>query len=296
MIRLICLVATLLIAGCATAPNAIRLTDGSSEKVVRSISIDPVMFSGMPWTSDLKHGNFVTVLGRFPQTQEAYAEWDPLRIRYQAHAVSTSGTEYVAHAMFAGFPPCSQIPVSIIFVEGLKRPTAEVKVITLSTLLDRAYRPDGTEIKGFEAAKFQTSAAYRRDFVLANGGQLASLRQIADVDQAFRAWSVYKTPSGEIITPLEPQKVKYLSGINPQYSYWEKVIGTTRASVSPDLMATAIGFAFDLIYASSAKSQGFDHSATITRAQQGHNLAVMEVLRAKSAQACQEAKASQPRR
>src|SRR6185369_10453834 len=230
----------------------------------------------------------------FPQTQESYAEWDPMRIRYQAHAVASNGTEYAAHSVFAGFPPCSQVPATIIFVEGMKMPTSEVRVITLSTLLDRAYAPDGKELKRFEAAKFQTSAAYRKEFILANGGQLSRLRQIVDVDQAFKGWHVYKTPSGEIITPLEPAKVKHLAGINPQYSYWEKVIGTTRGAVSPDLIATAMGVGFDLLNATSAKSQGFDHAAAISRMQQGVNLAVMEGLRAQSAKACMEAKAASP--
>ena len=66
------LLSALLISGCATTPNAIRLTDGEGKetRVVRSMGIDPVMFSGLPWTDDLRSGRFVALLASFPATPE----------------------------------------------------------------------------------------------------------------------------------------------------------------------------------------------------------------------------------
>ena len=284
-------VVALLLVGCATAPNVIHLTDGGAgQQVVRTFQLDPVMLSGLSWSDDLKRGNFVTVLGKFPTTAASYAEWDPLRIRYQAHAVSADGTEYTAQAVFAGLPPCATAPVLFIFVEGLQKPEAEVKVITLSTLVDRAYTPDGQEIKGFEPARFQTSAMYRKEFALQNGMALTALRQVGDMSRVFANWSLYKTPGGVIITPLDQTQVKYLSGINPQYGYWEKLLGTARGSVQMDLVATAIGVGFDVISAASAPSKGFDAASVLSRQQQGYNMAVLEGMRTKSAQACEAAK------
>ncbi len=289
--RYFAFVAALFLVGCATAPNVINLTDGKAgPQVIRTFQVDPVMLSGLSWSEDLKHGNFVTVLGRFPTTAASYAEWDPLRIRYQAHAVSSDGTEYTAQAVFAGLPPCAMAPVLFIFVEGLQKPEAEVKVITLSTLVDRAYTPDGQEVKGFDPARFQTSAMYRQEFTIQHGTALTALREVGDMSRAFANWSLYKTPGGVMISPLEPAQVKYLSGINPQYGYWEKLLGTARGSVHMDLVATAIGTGFDLIYAASAPSKGFDAASAISRKQQGYNIAVLEALRTQSAQACERAK------
>lgn len=277
--------AVLLVSGCATAPNAIRLTDGEGqkEKVVRSMGIDPVMFSGLPWTDNLKNGNFVTVLGAFPRTPESYAEWDPLRIRYQAHAIGVSGREYSAYAMFAGFINC--VPRYFVIVEDLQEPLADVKAITFSTLLTHAYDLQGKEVK-IDAAKLQNSAAYRKELIEREGTSLAAVRSIQGVRRAFDSWSVYDTKSGRITTPLDEAQVKYLAGINPQYSYWEKVTGTARASVSLDYVSTVVGVVFDLVAANKAKAQGFDYGSVMSRRQQGYNLTVLEALRQAGEKSC----------
>lgn len=281
----IVLSAALLVSGCATAPNAIRLTDGEGqkEKVVRSMGIDPVMFSGLPWTDDLRAGRFVTLLASFPATPEAWAEWDPLRIRYQAHAVGTDGREYPAYAVFAGYIGCT--PRYFVFVEGLQKPDAGVKVVTFSTLLDRAYDLRGREVK-FDATKFRKDASYRKEFVQSEGTATDAVRSVQGMRRAFDGWSVYDTKSGQIVTPLDGPQVKYLAGTNPQYSYWEKVTGSARVSVSADYVSTAVGIVFDLVSAGSVKAQGFDYGSVMSRSRQGYNLAVLESLRQAGEKSC----------
>ncbi len=284
----------LTLTGCAT-PNTIRLMDGGKDgRVVREIGIDPVMFSGLPWSDDLKQGNFVTLLGNFPQTPESYAEWDPLRIRYQAHAVGTDGKEYVAHALFAGYIQCQ--PRFFVFVEGLRKPTSDVKVVTLSTLLDRAYGLDGRPIKTFDRGKFQSDAKYRQELVSREGTALTAVRQIGGMERAFENWTVYQTKSGLIATPLDPQRVRFLSGINPQYSYWEKVVGTTRGAVSLDYIGTSLNLVIELIQAGSADSKGFDYASVMSRKQQGYNLVFMEALRTEGQRSCMTAIAAERRK
>jgi hypothetical protein len=211
---------------------------------------------------------------------------DP-RIRYQAHAVGKDGQEYIAHALFAGYIQCQ--PRFFVFVEGLKKPAAEVKGVTLSTLFDRAYTFAGQPIKGFDAGKFQSSAQYRQEFIQREGTALSDVRHIGGMEKAFGNWSVYKTKSGQIAVPLEPEKIKFLSGINPQYSYWEKVVGTTRGSVSLDYISTTLGVVVELMTADSAPSKGFDYESTMSRRQQGYNLAFMEVLREGGQRSCSAA-------
>ncbi|MDP2838333.1 MAG: hypothetical protein Q8O53_03605 [Candidatus Moranbacteria bacterium] len=171
-----------------------------------------------------------------------------------------------------------------------------MKVVTLSTLVDRAYTAGGEEILGFEPGKFQSSAAYRREFTLAHGTSLVEMRPIPDMVQAFSGWNVYTTKTEAIATPLAPEQVKYLSGINSQYHYWDKVKGTARGAVSLDYVGTAIGIGFDLINAAGAKSQGFDYQSMMGRAQQGYNLSVLERLRAQGEQSCLAAKLAERRK
>lgn len=283
----------LFVSGCAATPNAIRLTDGDGDKerVVRTVAIDPVMFSGLPWTDALKSSDFVVALSKFPTTPESYAEWDPLRIRYQAYAIGADGREYQTHAVFAGFIGCA--PRYFIFVEGLKNLPADVKAVTLSTLLDRAYDLHGQEVKPFDAPKFKKSASYRKELVQREGTSLAAVRPVRGMDRAFAQWSVYNTPSGQIVTPFDAEKVKYLAGLNPQYSYWEKVIGSTRASISPDYVSTVIGAVFDLITAGQVQPRGFDYESTQSRRQQGYNMVALESLRQAGEKSCRIAERSQ---
>lgn len=282
------LLGVLSLSGCATAPNAIRLTDGQGKeaRVVRSMDIDPVMFSGLPWTDDLRNGRFVTVLASFPATPETWAEWDPLRIRYQAHAVGSDGREYSAYAVFAGYIGC--VPRYFVFVEGLQKPDAGVKAVTFSTLLDRTYDLHGREVK-IDSAKMQNDAAYRKELIRREGTSLAAVRPVQGMHRAFDSWTVYNTKSGHIVTPLDGTRVKYLSGINPQYSYWEKVTGSARVSISPDYVSTAVGIVFDLVSAGSVKAQGFDYGSMMSRSRQGYNLAVLESLRQAGEKSCRVA-------
>ncbi len=274
----------LVLTGCAT-PNTIRLTDGKESKtVIREVGIDPVMLTGLPWSDNLQQGNFVTVLGNFPPSPESWAEWDPLRIRYQAHAIGADGREYVAHALFAGYIEC--VPRLFVFVEGLQNPDTDVKVVILSTLLDRAYTLEGKQIEKFDAGAFQSDASYRKEMILRGGTVLKTTRHIGGMEEAFGNWSVYNTKSGLIATPLQPEQIKFLAGINPQYSYWEKVVGTTGAAVSIDYISTTVGIVFDLISAGSAKSQGFDYNSVMSRQQQGYNVAFLEALRDEGSRNC----------
>lgn len=285
--RTLTFVVALLLAGCATTPMVLRLTDGDNQRVVRELPIDPVMFAGLPWNDTLARGNYFAVLGTFPETQAALAEWDPLRVRHQAYASGADGTEYVAHALFAGFIAC--VPRYIILIEGLTRPETGVKVVTLSTLVDRAYTAQGEEIAGFKAGDFQSSASYRREFTQASGSEVTMLRPVPDMAQAIAGWSLYDTKLGRLATPLDPEQVKQLASINTQYQYWDKVQGTARGALSLDYVGTALGVAFDLIDAREAPSRGFDHQSLISRAKLGYNWAVWAALRTHGSQSCQVA-------
>lgn len=287
MLKAIVLTLALLLAGCATTPNVIRLTDGQGTgiKVVREVDIDPTMLTGLPWTEAVRKGQFIALYGNFPMTAESWAEWDPLRIRYQAHAVGRDGREYTAHAVFAGYIEC--LPRLFVLVEGLESPTTEVKAIVLSTLLDRGYTLRGEEVSGFDAGKFQTDAKFRRELVWREGTPLSGIRPVTKLHESILAnWSVYNTKGGQIVSPLRVEQLKFLAGINPQYSYWEKVIGTARVGMSLDYVGTSVGLALDLIMANQAKTVGFDHASFMSRRRQGYNVLVLESLMREGIESC----------
>lgn len=292
--RIIACAVAVALTGCVTS-NSIPLTVIKGGAVVRDVTYDPVMLSGLMWTKDLQAGNFVTIQTTFPETAEAYAEFEAfVRVRYQAHAIGEDGREYVANSLFAGFEGCQ--PRYITIVEGLKEIKGDVKIVNLSTLLDRAYTAFGTEIPGFDPAKFQTDAAYRKEFVLREGTALNVVRPMTGMQRAFENWTIYTTQKGELITPLDEKKVDYLKRINPMYSGWEKFKGTARLAIPlpPDAVMIAVSLMFDVIESQQAKSAGWDHGSVMrSRLHQGFNLKIFERLRAEGELSCMAAIAAQ---
>jgi len=269
-------VISVLLGGCASMPNEVVLRSESSQ-VVRRIGVDPVSFSGLPLSEDIRSGRFVAVLADFPRTAESYAEWDPLRIRYQAHAVGDDGREYPAHALFAGFIGGS--PRYIVIVEGITERRSDIRVLTFSSLLTKAYSLKGEEVRPFDARRFKDSESYRAEVRIREGTSLDGCRAVTGMRDAIAGWNVYKTESGPLATPLSEEDVKYLSGMNPRYGYWEKFTGTARVGLSPDYVSSTIGLVMDFLRASGAKSTGFDYDSVQPRLRQGYNLVMLEAMR-----------------
>lgn len=269
------------LGGCAGGPNNVVLRNEKSE-VVREMGVDPVMFSGIPFTENIRTGNFVAVLADFPQTAESYAEWDPLRVRYQAHAVGSDGREYPAYALFAGF--IGGTPRYIVIVEGVTERKDDIRILTFSTLLSKAYSLKAKPVEAFDAKKYKDSGSYRAEICAAGGTPLSESRLVTGMRDAIANWNVYRTKSGPLATPLSEQDVKYLAGINPQYGYWEKFTGTAKVGASPDYISSGVGLVMDFLRASGAKSTGFDYESVQSRLRQGYNMTILEAMRQKDVQ------------
>lgn len=269
------------LGGCAGGPNSVVLRNEKSE-VVREMGVDPVMFSGIPFTENIRTGNFVAVLADFPQTAESYAEWDPLRIRYQAHAVGNDGHEYPAYALFAGF--IGAAPRYIVIVEGVTERKADIRILTFSTLLSKAYSLKAEQVAAFDAKKYKDFGSYRAEICAVAGTSLSEARLVTGMRDAIGNWHVYKTKSGPLATPLSESDVKYLAGINPRYGYWEKFTGTARVGLSPDYVSSGIGLVMDFLRASGAESTGFDYESVQPRLRQGYNMTILEAMRQKDVQ------------
>jgi hypothetical protein len=104
---------------------------------------------------------------------------------------------------------------------------------------------------------------------------------------AFPAWDTYGHQSGAgLKTPLTQEQIQYLKGLNPQYKYGEKLVGTANASISADPISTGLGVFFDLIGAKLAKSKGFDRKSTVSREDMGYKFMILEAMRAAGQESC----------
>lgn len=285
---LVALVIFALTATPALAGNSVQLKDG--KQIVMSIGYNPMDSTGIYWNENLESGNYVVVAGLHPNSPEAWAEWDPYAPVTSGLAVSAStGKEYLVHVFNAGYINCSPRPVLLALVEGLREPQGDVKLILLSRRVDMAFVLDGgNTAQPLDKGKFRKDAQYRKAFVLANGTSLAaSLPATNILKAAFPVWDTYQHKDGRRLkTPLNPEAIHYLSGLNPQYKYGEKLIGTAQISISLDPVSTAVGAVFDLVGGLFAKPTGFDRKSVVGRQTMGYNMMILEAMRADGQQSC----------
>lgn len=273
IIAVLLLIVALATSGCSTTSNSVSLK-GEQGVVERKITIDPVVFAGIPLTHDIVSGNFEAYLAAYPDTDEALAEYDPFRVSYPCYAVDASGRKYTAHALFAGY--VGMRVSAIVIVEGLQTSRDDVRIVWLSTRIKKAFSLSGSEITVFDADQFRKSSEYRQAFVSTHGTPVTSLAKVRDMDRAIKSWTVYDTKVGQIASPLSIEQVRMLAGKNPMYSYKEKLIGTGRGSITitfdpaKDLVMNAARLALDLAVAAGAKPMGFDYESKVSRKDFGY--------------------------
>ena len=272
----------------AYAGNSVQLKDG--KQVVMSIGYDPMDSTGIYWNQNLESGNYVAIAGLHPNSPEAWAEWDPYAPITAGLAVSaTTGREYPLRVFNAGYINCSPRPVLLVLVEGVREQQGDIKIILLSRRADMAFVLNGGNTgQALNKKKFQQDAQYRKAFVLTHGTSLADGPSATNIlKAAFPVWDTYQHKDGRRLkTPLNPEQIQYLKGLNPQYGYGEKLVGTAQVSISMDPISTAMGAVFDLMGGLFAKPKGFDRKSVVGRQDMGYRLMVLEAMRADGQQSC----------
>ncbi|NTV54883.1 MAG: hypothetical protein HGA16_00055 [Candidatus Moranbacteria bacterium] len=276
-----CLLLLVLLAADAKAGGSETLRDfrqaGSAQPSERKEDFKPLAFAGVALTGEIKAGNFTCFSWNFPETPEALAEWDPLRVSYQAHVVGADGKEYVSHALFAGIAGSYPAPRYAGVVEGITSARPDLKGVTLSTKLQKAYTLSGVEIREFDPEKW-ADGEYRRAFVLRYGTPLSDTPVTDLVKSEIAHWNVYQTTIGLVASPWDESQVRKLAEMNPRYSFFGKLVDVGNFRVSLSMIATASGAALDVLSAIGAKSTGFDYKSQQSRIDQGYNLLVWNQL------------------
>ncbi len=94
----------------------------------------------------------------------------------------------------------------------------------------------------------------------------------------IKSWNQIRFPEGYLLSPYGVDEVALIRGKNPQYSYFEKLVGTgrfaIRVGVNPIGMAivNAAGIAMDLIRATGAPSKGRDFSSEVSRREESFTI------------------------
>lgn len=271
--RIILSLLAVMLAGCATlGGNTVAIA--TQEGVKTEVSIDPISFIGIKETSEIRSGNFVAVLGNFPD--ELMAEMHPLRMRYNAIAFGTkTGKEYPAQALYTGFAECALRLVFI--VEG--NPGEPIIGAFANTRYTRLFDLYGKEIVVETPEKLSSDAVYRKGIVISGGTVTTNLKSVPTASkpgkpglhEVFSGWSTVRTKAlpYDIRTPLAEKFVRGVARENNELSFSEKLVGNGQFGMSMSWFSTAMGAASDVLVSANATDKGWDEKSELKRGYQG---------------------------
>ncbi len=277
-----CLLLTLTCADNAFAGGDKILRDfrlnGSPTPVEWKVDFDLLTTVGMKLSPDIRSGNFTCFSWNYPMTVETLAEFGRLRVCYQSHVVGTDGTEYVSHALFAGVAGEIPAPRYGGVVEGILSPRSDLKGVTLTTKLNRAYTLMGERIKEFDPEKWQ-DGEYRRAFVLKYGTPLSETPVSELVKNEIMNWYVYETRIGLVASPWNEEQVLEVAKIISQDTFFQKLVGVGNFRLSLSPIGSALGAVLDVRRAAYAKSRNYDNEGSERSLwEQGEDVMVMSRL------------------
>lgn len=260
---------SIFLSGCTTlGSNKITLATDNGQKVEKPV--DPISFVGVQWTEGLRHGYYRAYLAAFPP--ELFAEFHPLRVRYQALAYGEmTGKEYPAQALYVGYADCA---LRVIFiVEG--DPDEPIIGALSTTRFTKVFSLYGDSILVKTPEKLVSDAKYRKEVVLEGGTAVKRLKVVPSqgtngLQKIFSSWGVVRVAGlTDQMTPLNERSVRSVARDNPELSFHEKVIGNGHFSLSMSWFSIAMGAAQDVLVAANATDKGWDEQSELKRGYQG---------------------------
>jgi len=223
--------------------------------------IEPYQSVGILETENIRNGNYAVYQGIFPDL--LFGEYSPGRMAWYGLAVTTDGQEFFVQALLSGINFAGYF-VETVIVEGNCEKIKTAKIIILSTLVEYGYDLLGEEIQ-LNRGQFLMQNDYRKEIALQKGTAVSNLEEIpkSQLVNLLSKWNRFQSPKGVLLTPLGNDEIKLIAGINPQYTYFEKLVGSGKFSVSMDPITMVSAMAMDMLKARSVPSVGWDYNSQI---------------------------------
>ncbi len=228
---------------------------------------------GLRPTKNVCKGNTTNLMVEFPL--QLFGEYFPGRLRWNTWTISKNGSEKFGQVIFIGMHP-SGFYFGIEIIDGQ---VSFGQTVVLSSMVDYIYSPFGEELK-VDRAKFLASSLYRKKMIRkVNAGKdgkvfnLNLLSKVSGFQKIIKTWNQIKYPEGYLLSPYGVKEVAAIRGINPQYSYFQKLIGTGKFRISPIpnpivfAISNSLGIVMDMIHAGSIPSIGWDFGSQVSRRQ-----------------------------
>lgn len=242
--------------------------NGSAAVGEVELMIQPHQSLGLEPTPAVRRGDISVFLAIFPK--RLFGEYFPGRLRWNTWFVGADGAERLGQIVFAGMHPSGDY-FGVIIVDGQ---VSGGQVAILSTMADYIYSPFGKEI-AVERGKFLSDSVYRlekiKEVSLDEGKSfdISYLSRVENFRDIIKSWNQIQFPEGYLLSPYGAEEVALIRGINPEYDFFQKLVGNGRFAVPlvPDPIGFAIsvtaGAAMDLIRAASAPSKGWDYRSEL---------------------------------
>lgn len=250
-------VSVAILSGCATKQFEVKDLNLNSGVKTMDFLIEPYQSLGVIETDAIKTGDVTVVKAIF--ADRLFGEFFPGRIRWNAIAEDQNGQEYFGQAIFSGISVTGDFLFTIV-MDGKNIPS-DAKALVFSTGLDFAYNFGGREFR-FDRDKIG-DGNYRKQFILANGSNISERKPDEIFFGLLKKWNRYQTPEFVLLSPLGEKELKEIAGINPKYSYSEKLVGSGHFALVLDYVGTAMSLAIDLMVAPGVPSEGWDYNSQL---------------------------------
>lgn len=253
----IVMAAVLFLSACGPARMQVRDMRMDSHGEPVDVLIEPYQALGLASTPAIESRNVTVFRGIFPDM--LWGEYHPGRIRWNAWCAGES-REHFGQLILVGIEPNGYAYQETVF-DG-KVPMDE-RCFILSSSADYGYDfLDGREFP-INREKFRKDAEYRRKLATDHGTPAENLRSGDLIVGEFSLWNRYQTPKGIMVSPFGEEEVALVAGINPQYTYWDKLIGTGNFSLTMSVVGTLTGLAFDAMRSGAAPTTGWDYNSQL---------------------------------
>jgi hypothetical protein len=265
----IAVLAIVYLGGCSTATLQIKPANMAGDQVNFNLLVLPHQSLGLEPTEGIRKGDLSVFLVKFPL--RLFGEYYPGRLRWNAWTILPDGSERFGQVIFSGMHPSGDYFGTMILDGRIL--TGQTAI--LSSVMDYIYSPLGQEL-AVDREKFLSDPAYRKEKIREvnkdQDGNVFDLQGLSRLDgfrEVLKTWNQIQTPEGNLLSPYGVNEVAVIRGINPQYSYFEKLAGTGNFRVSPIpdptglIIVNSIGVVMDLIRAGKAPATGWDYNSEI---------------------------------
>ncbi len=227
------------------------------KKIVVNLSIEPYSTLGILKTKAISENRFTAVEGVVSDIR--FGEYFPGSIGGKCWAASAE-KEYFCQSVLYRLGADSFFRAAYV-IDAAPEEAAKTKIIAISIKGDYAYDLSGKEFP--VDRKIYEDGKLRMEFLEKNGTAAVSVPLVLDLDKIIANWNEYSAPEGILLSPLGEKEVKYIAGINPQYTFTEKIIGTGNFTLKPDPIGSAAGLALDVFRAMNAPTIGWDYNSQL---------------------------------